>query len=98
MEGFEMSDDERAALDELVPPDRQTGDIVRDIRAGMAETMRRRDHNTDVGGRIFAAAYRLFGSWDKVSEESGIPKPTVYRWGIPFRRPKRGRSSGGGRS
>ena len=96
MEGVEMSAEERAALDDLVPPDRQTGDIVQDVRAGMAETMRRREHNTEVGGRIFAVAYRVFGSWDKVAEEAGVPKPTVYLWGINFRRPKRSRRPRGG--
>lgn len=80
---MELTDDERAALDELVPRDQQSGDVAADLAAAGREAMRRREENTRLGGAVLAALYRDTQSWRTLSYLTGIPVTTARRWAVP---------------
>lgn len=79
----ELSDTERAALDALVPPDQQSGDLGDDLAAAAREAWRRRHENTENGAHVLAALYRRAGSWRTVSYVTKIPRMTAARWATP---------------
>lgn len=78
-----LTDDERAALNVLVPRDQQTGDLVADLTSAAQEAWRRRQENTALGGAVLAALYRDAQSWRTVSYITGIPTTTARRWAVP---------------
>ena len=82
-EETELSTTERAALDALIPPDQQTGDLATDLAAAGREAWRRRHENTVNGGHVLAALYRLAGTWRTVGFVTGIPWMTARRWSTP---------------
>lgn len=75
----------RAALNALLPPDLQTGDLRADLRAAFAESRRRREANSENGGRIIAEMHAELQSWDLTAEELGEPITTLRRWSEPYR-------------
>jgi hypothetical protein len=77
---LELSSARREALDHLVPRERQTGDLKKDLVAAGEETKRRREQNTEDGGHVFQALYELTGSWAIVAYLVDLPKSTVYNW------------------
>lgn len=79
----DLTPDERAALDALLPRDQQTGDLTQDLAGAAMESMRRRGLNTDQGGAVIAALHRRVRSWSKVVHLTGIPQRTARRWGTP---------------
>lgn len=82
-ENFTLTDDERRALDHLVPLERQTGDLVADLTAAAKEALRRREANTMDGGAVLGALHRDAGSWRRVGAITGIPFTTAQRWAVP---------------
>jgi hypothetical protein len=79
----EMTDEERAALDALVPPDQQSGDPRADLVAAIRETWRRREENTRLGAAVIRALHRDAGSWRTVEYLTGVPRMTARRWATP---------------
>ncbi len=75
-----LTTDERRALDALVPPDEQTGDLAADLAAAARETMRRRVENSERGGLVIGALHRAAGSWRTVEFVTGIPAMTARAW------------------
>lgn len=82
-EPIALTADERAALNDLLPPERQTGDLHDDLVAAAKEAMRRRERNSTVGGHVLAALHRDVGSWRVVAYATGIPFVTARRWATP---------------
>jgi hypothetical protein len=82
-EGFELNATEQAALDALVPPDQQTGDVGADLTAAARESWARRGRNTELGGAVLGALYRHTRSWRTVGYVTGIPWVTARRWATP---------------
>jgi hypothetical protein len=78
-----LTEAERKALDELVPPERQSGDVASDLAAAAQEAWKRRQANTELGGAVLAALYRDAQSWRTVSYLTGIPTTTARRWAVP---------------
>ena len=79
----DLSPDERAALDELLPADRQTGDLVADLAAASQVAMERRVTNSDRGGAVIGALHREIQSWRQLEVLTGIPQATARRWATP---------------
>jgi hypothetical protein len=80
-----LSDDERAALDALLPGERQSGDLRSDLAAAIRESWRRREENTRLGAAVIAALYRDARSWRIVEYLTGVPRMTARRWATPPR-------------
>jgi hypothetical protein len=80
MDEGDLTDDQRAALDALIPPELRTGDLKGDLVAGAKEVWDRRQTNTVLGGRIFAAMRAMGLSWRQIDELTGIPWSTARRW------------------
>lgn len=78
-----LSPEERRALDALIPPAQQTGDLQADLIAASKESMRRREENTRNGAAVIAALHRTVGSWRVVEFATGIPRMTARRWATP---------------
>ncbi len=78
-----LSAEERAALDALIPPDQQTGDLQADLVAATKESWRRREENTRNGAAVIAALHRAVGSWRIVEFATGVPRMTARRWATP---------------
>lgn len=79
----DLTDAERAALYELVPADRRTGDLVTDLAAAARETMERRRTNTALGAAVLEALRRRGYSWRQIDALTGIPWSTARRWHTP---------------
>jgi hypothetical protein len=80
-----LSPEGRAALNALLPPDQQTGDLRTDLRAAFAESRRRREENSENGGRIIAELHAELQSWELTAEELDEPITTLRRWSQPYR-------------
>lgn len=78
-----MNDEERAALDALVPPDQRTDDMRADLVAAIRETWRRREENTRLGAAVIRALHRDAKSWRTVEYLTGVPRMTARRWATP---------------
>src|SRR4051794_3629731 len=82
-EGLDLTDDERRALDALVPPDLQTGDVEADLVAAAREAVRRRRQNTLDGGAVLRVLHRGTPSWRRVATKvGGMSYVTFRRWGV----------------
>lgn len=79
----DLTPDERAALDALVPPDQQTGKLHDDLVAAARTTWKRRVENSELGGKILGALHRDVQSWRIVEYATGIPAATARRWAAP---------------
>ena len=79
---IKLTDDERAALDQLLG-DARTGDLHDDLVNACKETMRRRAENSRHGGQVLAALHRQVGSWRVVEYATGIPWSTARTWATP---------------
>lgn len=79
----DLSPDERAALDALVPPDQQTGKLHDDLVTAARTTWKRRVENSELGGKILGALHRDVQSWRIVEYATGIPAATARRWATP---------------
>ncbi|WP_329412733.1 hypothetical protein OG563_09450 [Nocardia vinacea] len=75
-----LTPDESAALDELLPPDRRTGDLDADLAHAVQVALARREDNARVGGAVIAALHRRMGSWRGVAKTCGVPQATARRW------------------
>jgi hypothetical protein len=78
-----LTDDERAALDALLPKDRQTGDTRVDVIASadaMRDLRRAAEESTGQMLTLLYALYRDTRSWPRVSKLTGIPLPTLNQW------------------
>ena len=75
-----LNEDERAALDRVVPPKQQAGDVIADLVKAAKEVWRRRQQNTVDGGFLLAALHRDAGSWRTIEYVTGIPFSTARRW------------------
>ncbi|WP_217695896.1 hypothetical protein, partial [Pseudonocardia sp. Ae706_Ps2] len=73
----------REALDELIPPSQQTGDLRADLITAAQETWRRRGRNSMLGGLVLHALYEDAQSWRTVEYLTGIPRMTARRWATP---------------
>lgn len=78
---------EQAALEELLPADRRTGNLADDLAAAARTAMERRVRNSELGGAVIAALYRELkargGSWRDLEHLTGIPHGTARRWATP---------------
>lgn len=79
----ELTPDERVALDALVPPDQQTGNLHEDLVTAAKVTWKRRVENSDLGGTVLGALHRDVNSWRVVEYATGIPAATARRWAAP---------------
>lgn len=79
----ELTPDERAALDALVPPEEQTGKLHEDLVAAARVSWQRRVENSTLGGHVIAALHRDTKSWRIVEYATGIPSATARRWATP---------------
>lgn len=80
---IELTPTERAAVDELLPPSKQSGDLQADLIAAAREAWRRRQQNTELGGAVLAALHRSAESWRAVAWATGIDVRTARRWATP---------------
>ncbi|OLM28159.1 hypothetical protein Ae717Ps2_6724 [Pseudonocardia sp. Ae717_Ps2] len=78
-----MTSAQREALDELIPPSQQTGDLRADLITAAQETWRRRGRNSMLGGLVLHALYEDAQSWRTVEYLTGIPRMTARRWATP---------------
>jgi hypothetical protein len=76
-----LTDEVRAAIDELVPPERQTGVPRHDLTAASDELIERRRKNTELGRTVYDALHEDSGSWTTVAYLCGLKRSTVQRWG-----------------
>jgi hypothetical protein len=76
----ELSDEERAALDQLLG-DRQTGILRQDLLAAIEEIKRIRRENSRRGALVLNALHRDSGSWGTVGYLTGLSRQTAQRWG-----------------
>lgn len=79
----DLTPDERAALDALVPPEQQTGRLHDDLVAAARVTWTRRLENSELGGKVIGALHRDVKSWRIVEYATGIPSATARRWAAP---------------
>ncbi|MGI9003547.1 MAG: hypothetical protein ACR2GH_18150 [Pseudonocardia sp.] len=79
----QLSADERAALDELLPAAQRTGVLVDDLTEAARRSMQRRIDNTRHGGAVLAALHRALGSWRQIEARTGIAQATARRWASP---------------
>jgi carboxylesterase type B len=79
----DLTPEERAALDALVPPDQQTGQLHDDLVAAARVTWTRRVENSELGGKVIGALHRDVKSWRIVEYATGIPSATARRWAAP---------------
>jgi hypothetical protein len=79
----DLTPEERAALDALVPPDQQSGDLHEDLVTAARVTWKRRVENSELGGKILGALHRDVQSWRIVEYATGIPSATARRWAAP---------------
>lgn len=79
----DLTPEERAALDSLVPPTEQTGKLHDDLVTAARVTWRRRVENSELGGQVLAALHRDVNSWRIVEYATGIPAATARRWATP---------------
>jgi hypothetical protein len=82
-EPITLSETERAALDELLPSERQTGNIADDLTTAAREAWRRRQENTRLGGAVLGALQRDAGSWRAAAWAAGMSVRTARRWSRP---------------
>ncbi|MGW3473439.1 hypothetical protein ACWDKQ_34435 [Saccharopolyspora sp. NPDC000995] len=78
-----MTPEERDALDQLVPADQRSDDLVHDLTAAARTAMQRRIDNSRWGGAVLAALHRELGSWRQLEALTGIPQATARRWATP---------------
>jgi hypothetical protein len=79
----ELTPDEQHALDELLPPDRRTGDPVEDLAQAAKVAWQRRVDNSKWGGVVIGALHRQLGSWRQLETRTGIAQATARRWAAP---------------
>jgi hypothetical protein len=79
----ELTADELDALNELLPPDRQSGDRTRDLADAARIAMQRRVDNSRWGGAVIKALHRDLQSWRQLETLTGIPQATARRWAAP---------------
>lgn len=84
----DLTPEELEALDELLPPERQTGDRMRDLSDAARVAMQRRKDNSRQGGAVLAALNRRV-SWRRIESMTGIPETTARRWATPPKDAKR---------
>ncbi|MEV4239667.1 hypothetical protein AB0J47_31310 [Nocardia sp. NPDC049737] len=75
-----LTPDENAALDELLPPDRRTGDMDADLAAAIRVALARREDNARLCSAVIVALHRRTGSWRTLERLTGIPQRTARRW------------------
>lgn len=63
--------------------DQRTGDAHADLIEAAKEAMRRRRHNTLLGGAVIAALRETGMTYREIEEITGIPRTTAQRWAIP---------------
>lgn len=84
-QGMTLTAEQRAALDELVPPEEQTGDVLADLARAFRALQDWRDRSTMLGPLIITAtheeAQQQGKGWDLVAEVLGEPRTTLRRWG-----------------
>lgn len=83
LDDVQLTDDERAALDALIPRDQQTGNVRDDLIAASREAWRRRQENTRLGGAVLGALHRGVRSWRIVEFATDIPATSARRWATP---------------
>jgi hypothetical protein len=83
MSNHPLTADEQEALDELLPPDRRSGDHVEDLVEAAREARRRRANNTKWGGLVIGALHRELDSWRRLAAVTGIPLRTARNWSTP---------------
>lgn len=79
----DLTPEEREALNELLPPSRQTGNLETDLAEAARIAMRRRIDNSRWGGAVIGALHREIGSWRQLEDLTGIPHATARRWAAP---------------
>lgn len=79
----QLTPEEREALDELLPPQAQSGDLAADLVAAARTAMRRRIDNSRWGGAVIGALHRELHSWRRLEQVTGIPQATARRWASP---------------
>lgn len=83
MSTHDLTAAEREALNELLPPTRQTGNLETDLAEAARTAMRRRIDNSRWGGAVIGALHRQIGSWRQLEDLTGIPHATARRWAAP---------------
>jgi hypothetical protein len=79
----DLTPEEREALNELLPSNKQTGKLETDLIEAAKIAMQRRIDNSRYGGRVIKALHRKIGSWRNLEELTGIPHATARRWAAP---------------
>jgi hypothetical protein len=68
------------ALDQLLPPDEQTGVLLDDLAAAFAKSKTQHTHASLLRGHIVEAAHAEAGSWDLAAEVLHEPRTNLWRW------------------
>ena len=79
----ELTTEERQCLNELLPPEKQTGDTRADLVAAThVMVMHMRQHELDMlnVGAVFNALYRDVRSWRRIQAMTGIPFTSARQW------------------
>ncbi len=84
-----LSADEQAALDALLPHDQRSGNLVDDLAEAARRALVWRAVNYRHAGAVIAALHRQLGSWRGLGMAIGVPHATARRWAQPPWRPPR---------
>lgn len=77
-----LTPDQEEALNELLPADQRTGDLVQDLAKAARIAMDRRIRNSQLGGAVIEALHDQV-SWRELERLTGIPQATARRWAGP---------------
>lgn len=86
----ELTPEERAALNALLPESQRTGDIRTDLATALRNSMEIRRQNSINGTAVIDALRRDGVTWRKLTELTDVPWATARRWHEkPHGRPRR---------
>jgi hypothetical protein len=76
----DLTPEQRAVLDALVPVHERTGNPRKDWAAAVRVAMWRRQENTRLGAAAIAALRELGVTWRDLEKETDVPWATARRW------------------
>jgi hypothetical protein len=80
MAAYDLTPEQRATLDALVPMAERTGDARRDWATAVRVAMWRRQENTRLGAEAIAALRAQGVTWRDLQALTDVPWATARRW------------------